>query len=374
MIKQLLLHSIFTAVTFMYVTSTWAHHTQKATVSYAEHPEVQVLADELFDMYGIDKSYSLSILKRAYRNDKVIKLMTPKKKSKDAEDKKTKKKNYNWTKYRKIFLGGTLHERAYDFWQQHQSTFERAEQTYGVPAHIILGIMGIETRYGKITGNFVVLDALATLAFDYPRRAPFFRNELKEFIVLSKEWGVNPYTTKGSYAGAMGFGQFMPSSWRKYAVDFDADGKIDLLNNPVDAIGSVANYFVDFGWQPNQPVTVRARLLGDAKKDFFNKGFSPTVTFNTLLENRTYPVWCYQSIAGDDCLEPGHKQTKALPLELSTDEDPEYWLGFHNFYVITRYNHSRWYAMAVYQLSEKIRRHIDASQSIQCANASASTC
>ena len=195
--------------------------------------------------------------------------------------------------------------------------------TTGVPTEIITAIIGVETFYGRIAGSYRVIDALATLAFDYPKRSPFFTSELENFLVLAWESGKDPLALKGSYAGAMGFGQFMPSSYRAYAVDYDGDGVIDIWDNPADAIASVANYFIEHGWRPGRKVVVPASGA-DADPEVFEGGLKPRFTVS------------------------------ATAMKLDGEEGPEYWMGLHNFYVITRYNHSSMYALSVWQLSEAI--------------------
>ena len=248
-----------------------------------------------------------------------------------------------WYKYRQIFLKPERVEQAIQFWKQHEQTLKQAEQAYGVPAQFILAILGVETYFGRFKGKDNVLDALYTLGFHYPKRAKFFRSELGHFLALSHEQGWDPKSIQGSYAGAMGFPQFISSSYRAYAIDFDRDGKRDLLNSPADAIGSIANYFVSHGWIANGCMTEEVELTESAL---------PMVQTDTKVKHS----WKQLNATGISSKASPNQNEKVLlfPLEESESQN-SYWLGCNNFYVITRYNHSRLYAMAVYQLSEQIK-------------------
>lgn len=254
-------------------------------------------------------------------------------------------KTKEWKDYKQQFLSAERINKGLDFWQRYNKALTLASEQYGVPPEIIVAIIGVETKYGTSKGGFKIIEALSSLAFDYPPRAPFFRKELKTFLQLAKEQGLNPIETYGSYAGAMGYPQFMPSSWRNLAVDFDADGKIDLLNDPIDAIGSVANYFKANGWQNNAPITARARIISDNYDDAANN--KDLKALSTLPE-----------LAGKGLAAREGKWDAATPvnaIRLQGDNGAEFWLAFNNFYVITSYNRSLLYAMAVYQLSEAIK-------------------
>ncbi|MCL4104414.1 UNVERIFIED_CONTAM: hypothetical protein GTU68_047376 [Idotea baltica] len=241
-----------------------------------------------------------------------------------------------WYDYRKIFVTDQRTREGLAFYAKHKETFDRAESETGVPAAVILSIIGVETYYGRITGSYRVIDALSTLAFDYPKRSTFFTSELKHFLILARDQGVDPLSLKGSYAGAMGYGQFMPSSYRAYAVDFDDDGHIDIWNNPVDAIGSVANYFVQHGWKPAQDVADEA----------FNTGLKPTKSLAQYSD-----MGITSAAKPMPMLDPN---SMATAIQFEAEEGSEHWLGLHNFYVITRYNHSAMYAMSVHQLSQDL--------------------
>lgn len=322
---------------------------------YSKHPQAAKVVMDLLKEDNIPAHYSLDLLKSVSQNARVLELIKPKKKKKDPS------KRFIWEDYRNIFLSNDkLVEQALAFRKEHYQTLKRAEKIYGVPESIILGIMGVETRYGRITGTFGVLEALATLAFDYPRRSKFFTGELKEFIKLSYQGHFDAMGAKGSYAGAMGLGQFMPSSYSNFAVDFNNDGKKDLFN-PTDAIGSIANYFKGHGWQTGEPVAAKALKKSSINSDILNNGFKPKYTLTTVENGGLEPIYCFGEKKPEyfPCFPTSSIHEKLLPIELEWYKTGfEYWVGFENFYVITRYNHSRWYSMTVYQLSEKIRNQL----------------
>ena len=268
----------------------------------------------------------------------------------------------NWKAYRDRFIEPRRIEAGLAFWAEHADALARAESRYGVPAEVIMGILGVETFYGRITGGFKVLDALATLAFDFPAAHPraadrqaFFRSELAEFLRLTREQGLDAGDVRGSYAGALGWPQFMPGSWRKYAVDFDGDGHVNLIASPVDAIGSVAHYLAEFGWKPGQPThfhdlvlpadpAERARLLAPDIK--------PSFTTDELLA------------AGAVLPEAALSQAGPLAvIELRNGGNaPTLLLGTENFWVVTRYNWSAYYALAVIELGQAVARERAARQ------------
>lgn len=256
--------------------------------------------------------------------------------SKPAEQKKT------WTEYRNIFLTQERIDKGLVFWQNNRAVLERAEQTYGVPAEIIVAIIGVETRYGKTMGKYRVIDALSTLAFYYPRRSAYFKKELTQFLLLCREQAFDPLSINGSYAGAMGYGQFMPTSYRKLSVDFDGDGQTALMTSTADAIGSVAHYFNANKWQTLQPVAYPVNVK-PGYESFVSTNLKPQQTLAKLQ-----PV--FSPLVKLDAA------TAANLLELNGDLSKEYWLTLNNFYVITRYNTSSMYAMAVYQLSQELKQ------------------
>ena len=254
---------------------------------------------------------------------------------------KPAERTLNWSQYRRIFLTDKRIQEGRRFLQRNKAALERAEREFGVPPQIVTAIIGVETFYGRITGKDRVLDALYTLAFHSPKRSRFFESELEKFLLLARQEGLDPRQPRGSYAGAMGLGQFMPSSYLEYAVDFDGDGHRDIWKNETDAIGSVANYFARHGWKRDFPVTLRAKGI-DPKRHarFLEGGIKPAFTLKELRQ---------AGIRFDDLV---NEALRAALIRLETDQGDEYWLGLNNFYVITRYNHSPMYAMAVYQLSQ----------------------
>jgi len=259
-------------------------------------------------------------------------------------------KRLTWKEYRKIFVTDTRTAGGVKFWEENKAILERAEAEFGVPAEVIVAIIGVETLYGKRKGTFRVIDALSTLAFDYPPRSKFFRGELKEFLLLAREQKQDPLALTGSYAGAMGYGQFIPSSYRAYAIDYDKDGFADIWNNTEDAIGSVANYFKRHGWKTGQLVTVRSRVQEQYDDAIINKSLKPSNTLGELATKGFKPVAPLKTV-----------NAPATAMRLEGEWGTEFWIGLQNFYVITRYNHSRLYAMAVWQLSQKILEAKEAS-------------
>lgn len=247
-----------------------------------------------------------------------------------------------WHEYRPIFLTESRIEGGIEFWDDNEAILDKASTHFGVDTQAIVAIIGVETRYGNNTGGYRVLDALSTLAFDYPPRSKFFRSELEQFLLLAQEEDVDPRDALGSYAGAMGYGQFIPSSYRRYAVDFDENGKRDLWNSPYDIIGSVANYLHVHGWEPGQPVAVPAKVNGDDYKKLIRKDYKPETS---VAEMRKQGVTPQQPVADN---------LRGALIELEGKDGPEYWIVFKNFYVITRYNRSPLYAMAVNQLGVEI--------------------
>lgn len=298
----------------------------------ANRPEVQAFIGEMVRKHGFDPRELNAVFARAKAQPDIIAAIT-----RPAEAKP-------WHAYRKIFLVPKRIQGGVEFWNAHQATLTRAEQVYGVPAEIIVAILGVETLYGGNTGKHKVLEALSTLAFDYPRRADFFRRELEQYLLLSREEGIDPLALQGSYAGAMGLAQFMPSSYRAYAVDFTGDGRRDLWNNPQDAIGSIANYLSVHSWKRGNIIAMPATVQGSQYQSLLSENLKPKLNVQTLRRQGVIPQF------------PLNNQKQAILLELEGEGGPQYWLGFDNFYVITRYNHSPLYAMAVYQLGQEIRR------------------
>ena len=306
-----------------------------ASADYSAHPDAAAFIDKVVTKHELDRQWVTALLSEAQRKDSILKAI-----SRPAE------KALAWHEYRDIFLTDSRLRGGIEFWQTHRDTLARAEATFGVPAQIIVAIIGVETRYGGNMGSYRVLDALATLGFDYPKRSPFFLGQLEQFLLLVREQSFEPLSLKGSYAGAMGFGQFIPSSYRHYAIDFDDDGVVNILSNPVDAIGSVANYFAKHGWHPNEAVAVPAVMLRAAPREWLNEGLKPERTMAQLRDNGFAPR------------DPLEYDGPANAMRFQLEDSEAIWLGLHNFYVITRYNHSRLYGMAVYQLSEQLKEQM----------------
>ena len=248
-----------------------------------------------------------------------------------------------WNEYRALFINPTRIADGVKFWDDNAGTLSRARQQYGVSEEIIVATIGVETRYGRNTGTYRVLDALTTLAFDYTQRSGFFKRELEQFLLLTREERIDPLSIKGSYAGAMGMPQFIPSAYRHYAVDFDGDGKLNLWGSPADAIGSIANYFKVYGWKPDEPVAVGVQVSGDEFRELLSQNIKPHLQVAELQKIGVTPE---QEIPGE---------VLASLFALGEGDDAQYWLALNNFYVITRYNHSTYYAMSVYELSREIR-------------------
>ncbi|WP_339904157.1 lytic murein transglycosylase B [Pseudomonas guineae] len=296
---------------------------------YQQSPQVTEFVGEMTRDYGFAGEQLVGMFAEVERKQAILDAI-----SRPAEKVK------QWKDYRSIFITDARINKGVEFWKQHEATLARAEAEYGVSAQVIVAIIGVETSYGGNTGSYRVMDALSTLAFDYPPRAPFFRKELREFLLLTREEQVEPLSLKGSYAGAMGLPQFMPSSFRAYAVDFDGDGHINIWTNPVDAIGSVASYFKRHGWQPGQPVVSAATVTGAQAERGLTVGLDPV---KTAAELRALG-WASANPLADEL--------PVTAFRLEGAEGAEHWLGLPNFFVITRYNRSVMYAMAVNQLAE----------------------
>jgi membrane-bound lytic murein transglycosylase B len=257
-----------------------------------------------------------------------------------------------WFEYAPSFLSSDRVAGGVRFWRDNEAALAKAQVAYGVPPEIIVAIIGVETNYGRISGGYRVIDALATLAFDYPRRASFFRGELKEFMALAQDQGFSPLVPKGSFAGAMGMPQFMPGSYRRYAVDFDGDGHADLWRSPADVIGSIANYLARHDWQAGQPVLAPASVASEARDGAFRR------LDGGISERRPLTAWQGDGVDLRDApLEAPADPVGLLMLEETGDGDASLWIAYPNFYVITRYNKSRLYAAAVWALGERLREN-----------------
>ena len=300
--------------------------------NYQNTSEGQAFVRSMVEDFGFEAGRVENLLSQARRQQAVLDSI-----SRPAE------KTLDWHSYRDIFIRPDRIARGREFMATHADSLSRAEQVYGVPSEIITAIIGVETRYGQYLGNYRVLDALATLAFDYPPRSRFFRSELQQYLLMTREQGLDPTSLKGSYAGAMGYGQFISSSYRHYAVDFDKDGVADILGNPVDAIGSVANYFSEHRWQTGEPVADRLKASLPASSPLLTDGLKPDLQ---VVDYRKAGLPVPGTVRDD---------LPARALRLMGESEHELWLTYRNFYVITRYNHSHLYAMAVHQLAEALK-------------------
>jgi len=261
-----------------------------------------------------------------------------------------------WLEYRAAFVNPERISKGLKFWKKYRHTLRDAERKYGVPQEIILAVIGVETVYGQDTGSFRTLDALTTLAFDYPRRADFFRSELESYLLLAREQQFNLLDVRGSYAGALGIPQFMPSSYRTYAVDFNGNHKIDLLHEDKDAIGSVASYLKGYGWKSASNLEKSSKVKGGER--------SPPIALRVevnegkhdgdIVTPRTVEAWGAAGIALDRNVADASNETARL-MDFTVADGKEFWLAFNNFDVITRYNNSDYYAMSVFQLSEALK-------------------
>ena len=301
---------------------------------YSENDETVKFIDYMAQKHGYEKSYLEAIFQRAKYQERVVRIM-----NRQPEGTMT------WQRYRGIMVNESRISAGKEFIKSHKQDLKRAEKIYGVPAEIIASIIGIETRYGRIKGNIRVIDSLSTLAFDYPRRSKFFKVQLEEFLLLSREENFNLEEIEGSIAGAMGYGQFMPDSYRDYAVDFDNDGVRDILNNPIDAIGSVANFLNKKGkWKPNVPIAMRAKAISEVKE--ITSSFKPYMTEIELEE------------FGLEATEIIPSNLKFVPISLNLEDGYEYWLGFDNYQSISRYNRSKLYVMAVFEFSNSLSKFL----------------
>ena len=303
----------------------------QAEAELLQRAEVATFVRDMVAEYDYDADELNDVLGRVQLSEKVIAAIT-----RPAEA-------LPWHRYRSIFIKPSRVRGGVEFWRRHLAQLEHARELYGVPIEIMVAVIGVETRYGNNTGGFKVINSLSTLAFDYPKRSKFFTGELKHYFLLTREQSLDPHTLKGSYAGAMGIPQFIPSSYRAYAVDFDNDGLIDIWENPADAIGSVGNYFKLHGWTEGAGITTPATIPETDISALLTKGLELKLNMEDMAGG---------GVTAEDDIDPAEK---VKMLQLENKDGYEYWLARHNFYVITRYNHSALYAMAVYQLAEAIR-------------------
>lgn len=306
--------------------------------------EVQQFIDRMVTEHGFERSQLERLFRDTRYSERTVKLVMP------APPGKPK----NWQAYRERFIDPVRIDAGVAFWNDHADALERAHQRYGVPPEIIVAIIGVETVYGRHTGNFRVVDVLATLGFDYPdvhnrdARMRFFRGELENTLLYARESGIDPMSLLGSYAGAIGWPQFMPGSIRRWAVDFDGNGRVDLRNSPVDAIGSVANFLVQHGWKPGEPLvfpaTVTTGEAAPAWEQFIGQGLEAKFELEELKAAGVQPVFP----------PPGDLRYGLVDLQNGV-EPTEYWLGANNFFAITKYNRSFFYAMSVIDLARSVR-------------------
>ncbi len=310
------------------------HNVMQMGGDFANNPNAQQFIDKMVNKHGFNRQQLQEILSQAKRLDSVLRLMDNQ--APTTSVKPPSGPNGAWLRYRKKFITPDNVQNGVVFWNQYEDALNRAWQVYGVPPEIIVGIIGVETRWGRVMGKTRILDALATLSFNYPRRAEYFSGELETFLLMARDEQDDPLNLKGSFAGAMGYGQFMPSSYKQYAVDFSGDGHINLWD-PVDAIGSVANYFKAHGWVKGDQVAVMA----NGQAPGLPNGFKTRYSISQLAAAGLTP----QQPLGN------HQQASLLRLDVGTGY--QYWYGLPNF-TITRYNHSTHYAMAVWQLGQAV--------------------
>jgi membrane-bound lytic murein transglycosylase B len=295
-------------------------------------PQVRKFIGHMVRAHGFDQQDLRSLFEQAHRNEEVVRAISMPATSRP------------WYKFKPLVVDAAQVADGLRFWNENADVLERAQRDFGVPESVIVALIGIESRYGTHTGGFGVVDSLYTLGFDSHKRTDYFRSELEQFLVLARDQGWDPGQIHSSFAGALGWPQFMPSSYRRFAIDYSNDGKIDLWTDASDIVGSVANYLHEFGWKEGQPIATPARIEISDRKRVLELGFRPQLSLSQ---------WRKRGVQSP----PGTVQT--LPASLLALELPdglEYWFGFHNFYVLLRYNYSRNYAMAVYQLAEEIRQ------------------
>jgi len=321
------LQSLLVAACLLFIgpPSAWA------SLPMNERPEVREFIAMMVDRHHFDAASLDHLFAQVRTQDRIIAAMT-----RPAEAKP-------WYAYRPIFITERRIQGGADYWRRHRQDLERAERRYGVPPEIVTAIIGVESFYGRHKGRDRVIDALSTLGFDYPARGRFFRGELEQFLLLAREEGRDPLSFKGSYAGAMGKAQVIPSSYRHYAIDFDGDHRRDLIDSDSDAIGSIAHYLARHGWRRQGLIALRARVRGDGFQRVLERGIEPKTT---VAEMRRLGIELERPVPAD---------RRAALIALERRDGDEYWAGFRNFYVITRYNHSPLYAMAVHELADRIR-------------------
>jgi len=316
-----------------------------ALITPATADDRKAFINEMTNDYGFEESYVEGVVGNAETMQSILDAM-----SRPAEKVKP------WYEYREIFITEKRINEGVDFWELREESLEQASAQTGVSIRMIVGIIGVETFYGRITGNYRVVDALSTLAFDYPPRSTFFRKELREYFLLTRDEGLEINDVKGSYAGAMGPPQFIPSSYRAYSVDGDGDGRRDLLGNWDDILNSVGNYFKVHKWRTGEAVALPATLPA---------GATPLTSKNELKADKTLGTLRGMGLQFESDLPDN---TAANLIVLESKDGPEYWIGLHNFYVITRYNHSVMYGLATYQLGEAVAQRVAQATAINAAS------
>ncbi|MDR2452895.1 MAG: lytic murein transglycosylase B [Candidatus Accumulibacter sp.] len=316
------------------ISPPWAQAAEKTPPAFVDAPAVREFIAEMRDRHGFDAERLARQFAAIRANPRVLQAIRP-----------APEQQRSWQRYRARFLNERRLAHGLLFRREHGAALARAEAIYNVPPEIIVAIIGVETEYGRNMGRFNVFEALATLAFDYPPRAEYFRRELEQFLLMARENDTPPLAYKGSYAGAIGIPQFMPNSQRHHAVDFDGDGRADLIGSFADAIGSVAHFLHVHGWRPGQPVALPASVAGDAGA-LVALGIKPSLSLREMTDRGVLPL--------ADTVRLADEPVALIDLP-SPGQPTEYWLGFDNFHVITRYNRSSFYAMSVFLLAEALR-------------------
>lgn len=303
--------------------------------AFTMRPDVRAFIRDMAERHAFVENELHFLFSRARRMESVLKAITP---PKDPRER-------SWRAYRARFVNEARIAEGVEFWRRHEAALSRAAEVHGVPEEYVVAIIGVETLYGRNAGSFRVIDALATLAFLYAPRASYFRSELEQYLLFTRDAGLDVFSVKGSYAGAIGIPQFMPGSYRRYAVDFDGDGTVDLRASAVDAVGSVANFLREHGWRRGEPVQLPAHVAGDAHRPMLEAGIEPGRY--TLATMREHGVETRSSLP---------METAVALIDLPTPDAPtEYRLGMRNFYVLTRYNRSSFYAAAVHDLAQELK-------------------
>ena len=320
-------YKIIPIILIMISNTLWSHNIDRTNI--------QNFIATMVEKHDFDSDDLSLILSKAESKEKILEAI-----SRPAE------KRLTWDEYRNIFIKKDRIKAGAAFWHEHNQVLNKISEETGVDIEILVGIIGVETYFGRFTGGYRVIDALSTLAFDYPKRSPFFTKELEAYLLLTREEDMDPFDATGSYAGAMGSPQFMPSSYRAYAVDADGDDKRDIWTNWPDVIGSVANYFIEHGWRQGYQIIVPAKIKESDSKPITKDGLKATETVKILKD---------RGIIFDSVMKDDHPSEL---LYLEQENANNYWVAFHNFFVITRYNHSIMYALAVHQLGQEISNEV----------------